>query len=167
MTTNYKPLTPIELLEIYNDAHADRLEALIAIEQAAIENYLAQKGQVGVPNGWKLVPIEPTPEMIDAGHAEYERSLIGNRKDVAAAFVRRWKAMLAAAPTPPAPEDAQVGKDAERWRFIEPYLGVTFHVESHTYDSEVFLSISVPGRKPYANPVEAIDAAIAAAKKQL
>src|SRR6185503_7543034 len=45
MTTDYKPLTPIELLEIYNDAHADKMEALVAIERAAIENYLAQKGQ--------------------------------------------------------------------------------------------------------------------------
>ncbi|WP_244128041.1 hypothetical protein [Burkholderia gladioli] len=51
--------------------------------------------------GWKLVPIEPTDEMVEAGHAEYERALIGNRKDIGAAFLRRWAAMLDAAPATP------------------------------------------------------------------
>lgn len=53
------------------------------------------------PDGWKLVPIEPTAEMIEAGHAEYERAMLGNRNDVSAAFRRRWAAMLAASPEPP------------------------------------------------------------------
>ncbi|WP_186077525.1 hypothetical protein [Burkholderia gladioli] len=59
---------------------------------------------VPAPKGWKLVPIEPTDEMVEAGHAEYERALIGNRKDIGAAFLRRWAAMLDAAPAAPVAE---------------------------------------------------------------
>lgn len=42
-----------------------------------------------VPDGWKLVPVEPTPEMVQAGWEEHEGSVEGV-----------YLAMLAAAPKP-------------------------------------------------------------------
>ncbi|WP_186055724.1 hypothetical protein [Burkholderia gladioli] len=87
----------IELIE--ND-HGDRtvtsrtLRALLTSPRAAVP----------APEGWKLVPIEPTDEMVESGHAEYERALIGNRKDIGVAFLRRWAAMLDAAPAAPVAE---------------------------------------------------------------
>lgn len=67
-----------------------------------------------VPEGWKLVPVEPTPEMIDAGHREYEKAMLGNRRNVTAAFLRRWKAMLSAAPAPaqPVPDVSAMERNA-------------------------------------------------------
>ena len=44
------------------------------------------------PEGWKIVPVEPTGEMVDAGI----RSL---------GTADKFRAMLAAAPTPPVSED--------------------------------------------------------------
>ena len=46
-----------------------------------------------VPAGWKLVPIEPTPEMIDA--AEY---VDWGDADVRGSCINAWDRMLAAAP---------------------------------------------------------------------
>lgn len=46
-----------------------------------------------VPDGWKLVPIEPTNEMTDAGIDAWNKSPL--------AVVRQYRAMIAAAPEPP------------------------------------------------------------------
>ena len=46
-----------------------------------------------IPEGWKLVPIEPTPEMIDA--AEY---VDWGDADVRGSCINAWDRMLAAAP---------------------------------------------------------------------
>lgn len=54
----------------------------------------------GVPEGWKLVPMEPTPEMREAFHASYERYEDGYGECPDS----QWKAMLRNTPTPPAPE---------------------------------------------------------------
>lgn len=53
--------------------------------------------QPAVPEGWRLVPVKPTPEMLDAGVADlrlrgYDRALI-------VAAIECYGAMLAAAPT--------------------------------------------------------------------
>lgn len=52
----------------------------------------------GVPDGWKLVPVEATPEMLAAGYDQLPRNMYGEvrRKDA----VPVWEAMLAAAPQP-------------------------------------------------------------------
>ncbi|MBD3844285.1 hypothetical protein IED13_01145 [Bosea sp. SSUT16] len=50
----------------------------------------------GTVAGWRLVPVEPTPEMICAG---VQMVSIGHG---AVSGVPAWKAMLAAAPEPPA-----------------------------------------------------------------
>ena len=44
-------------------------------------------------NGWKLVPHEPTKEMLEVGHEQWHR--IGTTKDA-------WQAMYCAAPECPA-----------------------------------------------------------------
>ncbi|QFI65743.1 hypothetical protein EKH55_0869 [Sinorhizobium alkalisoli] len=60
------------------------MEIMLAIGQALTT----------APEGWKLVPIEPTPEMIAAGRVA--------RMNVAGGYdgPSGWEAMLAAAPEP-------------------------------------------------------------------
>lgn len=60
----------------------------------------SRSGQVAVPDGYRLVPIECTEEMEDAGNAEYEKAMLGNRSNVTAALKRKWKAMVLAAQQP-------------------------------------------------------------------
>lgn len=62
------------------------------IEAAAFWNRRAQPAAQAVPEGWKLVPVEPTTEMLRAG------------VDVAVGALPIYRAMLDAAPTPPAGE---------------------------------------------------------------
>ena len=66
----------------------------------ADENWNHRASPASAPEGWKIVPVEPTGEMVDAGI----RSL---------GTADKFRAMLAAAPTPPVSEDR---KDAERFR---------------------------------------------------
>ena len=51
----------------------------------------------------RLVPVEPTLEMMAAGDAAYENALLSNKRDVIRAFKQRWYAMLSAAPASPLP----------------------------------------------------------------
>lgn len=58
---------------------------------------------MNLPEGWKLVPVQPTEEMIKAG--------CGEGDDIYdSAFIRAYDAALAAAPTPPAQEDEPVAE---------------------------------------------------------
>ena len=59
---------------------------------------------------WKLVPVDPTPEMIDAWN-----------NDDSDEFRHAYKAMLEAAPTP-AEAPADVARDAERWQMLPAFL---------------------------------------------
>lgn len=54
---------------------------------------LSQPGAQAVPEGWKLVPIEPTEAMMDAHFATHARAdtVFAEVKDI-------WAAMLAASP---------------------------------------------------------------------
>lgn len=63
----------------------------------------ARRAQV-VPQGWKLVPVEPTMEMVEAGDKSHKASswLIGGANAVPATYT----AMLASAPQPPAEQQA-------------------------------------------------------------
>ena len=63
--------------------YIDQLEAEIAKLRAS---------PASAPEGWKIVPVEPTGEMVDAGI----RSL---------GTADKFRAMLATAPTPPVSED--------------------------------------------------------------
>jgi hypothetical protein len=70
---------------------------------------MAARPAPAIPAGWKLVPLEPTPEMIAAGRDVKRRRLLaaveavsaGKRHDSmtqAMAVNEEWSAMLAAAP---------------------------------------------------------------------
>ncbi len=63
-------------------------------------------GQASVPEGWRLVPVEPTPEMRGAGgHANSEwlndNAPLGE-VHYAMPMQSVWAAMLASSPQPPA-----------------------------------------------------------------
>lgn len=62
---------------------------------AALAAHEAEKAAPAVPTGLKLVPVEPTPDMLKACEAEW----FGSQVDMAK---REWAAMLAAAPAAPA-----------------------------------------------------------------
>lgn len=47
-----------------------------------------------------MVPVERTPQMIEAGRAEHEKTLIGGRDKVLLADERRWAGELSAATSP-------------------------------------------------------------------
>lgn len=55
--------------------------------------------EMNIPEEWKLVPVEPTREMLEARWARLGDDWSPQE---------RWEAMLAAAPTPPAQEDEPV-----------------------------------------------------------
>ncbi|WP_186043106.1 helix-turn-helix domain-containing protein [Burkholderia gladioli] len=104
--TTAPALTDEQIVEIYDDFYTqedERESSHILPFARALERALltSPRAAVPAPEGWKLVPIEPTDEMVESGHAEYERALIGNRKDIGVAFLRRWAAMLDAAPAAP------------------------------------------------------------------
>lgn len=52
---------------------------------------------LSVPDGWKLVPIEPTQEMINHVIDERLEALVAGKEHT---FIDIYKAMLAAAPKP-------------------------------------------------------------------
>jgi hypothetical protein len=61
----------------------------------------------GVPQGWKLVPVEPTPEMLDeAGRRLTENPAPRTALEFQADAHTAWDGMLAAAPVPPLPAPA-------------------------------------------------------------
>lgn len=66
-----------------------------------------------VPEGWKLVPIEPTEEMKSAPFAGaiVQHNMLAIAKN---GLLRNWASMLAAAPLPPAAAPAPELTDAAR-----------------------------------------------------
>lgn len=111
---------------------------------------------VAVPDGWKLVPIEPTEAMILAPGAL--------RTDGKVARIHRdiWKRMMEAVPAAPAAQgDA---KDAGRWRMFEHVLR-TGYVPGAGHGRRFKLVEICPmygDEKEFGHFVEAIDAALAA-----
>lgn len=79
---------------------------------ATLRTALAQPVQVE-PDGWRLVPVEPTPQMIEAGSHCWMMT-----DDNAESY---WNAMLAAAPPPPKREpltDAELEEIAVSDEFL-------------------------------------------------
>jgi len=94
------------------------MNSLNRIVSLFVRRALAAAAPASVPGapvageGWKLVPVKPTQEMIDAG-------------DKWAGVKDCYLAMLAAAPVPKAP-DAE--KDAARYRWLRDCPDVPWHV---------------------------------------
>ena len=82
--------------------YIDHLEAELAALRAS---------PTSAPEGWKIVPVEPTGEMVDAGLRSWGTS-------------HKFRAMLAAAPTPPVSEGRE---DAELLDYIQNH-GATIQI---------------------------------------
>ena len=80
------------LLEQYDDAC---LGIIGMSEEQARAALLAHIQRGAAPEGWQLVPIDPTPEMLDAA----EKVDWGD-EDMRGSCCNQWHAMLAAAPAP-------------------------------------------------------------------
>ena len=84
-----------------------KLKAHEDLGDAADDVQLLRMGYAAAPptaqaEGWRLVPVEPTPEMVHAyslGEPRVLPAYVGAKEKADAAIVKRWKAMLAAAPT--------------------------------------------------------------------
>jgi hypothetical protein len=87
----------------------------------AMELLSAFATPVEVPPGWKLVPTEPTPEMIEAAASFGGKGGYSRQRGEEAA--ESYRDMLAASPTPTS--DAAVGdgvvKDAARYRWLRQW----------------------------------------------
>ena len=93
--------------------NTDQTGESIATLRAALEQPRPETGiPASVPTGWKLVPEEPTPKMVDAacqdGISLDGRPVWKHTVDVQAEW--RWKQMLAAAPQPPVVEQEPVAE---------------------------------------------------------
>lgn len=81
-----------------DDAHVG-LHARIAQLEVERDQLRAELGMVRVPEGWVLVPVDPTREMLDRGSHNVNCNYhYGTTESIAK---HAYKAMLSAAPTPP------------------------------------------------------------------
>ena len=88
----------------------------------ADENWNRRASPASAPEGWKLVPVEPTEEMVNAFKSADLTELRRYGVTISRLLVRftqNYRALLAAAPNPPSTEDR---KDAERYRWLLPRL---------------------------------------------
>ncbi|EOW6669324.1 hypothetical protein ACOZZ3_004608 [Cronobacter dublinensis] len=83
------------------DPQIAEYEQMMEAEQAQADTTSQQfeslAGKAVVPEGWKLVPVEPTPDMREAFHQANEEWEEGEAKW---SPDHQWKAMLSAAPEP-------------------------------------------------------------------
>ncbi|NSX18127.1 hypothetical protein HTY52_28905, partial [Cupriavidus taiwanensis] len=86
---------------------------------ARIRELEASAAMGQVPEGYALVPVEPTPEMVKAG--ANSGGLGMEFHEWMGRVVIAWSAMLAAAPTPPA-TSADDARDAARYRWLRDTL---------------------------------------------
>lgn len=88
---------------------AYKLEWLLGLEKETLSNMVLQQSKVieklqqavkaqAVPEGFKIVPMEPTPEMIEAYFAAHLEWLEDDDADITQPVANEYKAMLAAAP---------------------------------------------------------------------
>ncbi len=98
------PFPPIEMRRAAPADEIDRLRRRVAELENHIEDLRYLRAPADAPDGWKLVPVEPTEDMLFSA----EMSRVRGYRDL-------YSAMLSAAPT--APADA-VAKDAG-WQPIE------------------------------------------------
>lgn len=93
-----------ELEAAVKDGTTDQKRAVFVVRnllgtvQRALHPLLGAKQAEAVPQGWKLVPVEPTEKMISEGSCA--QSLPGPHYITESAARRCWQLMLAAAPQP-------------------------------------------------------------------
>ncbi|UXC38239.1 hypothetical protein [Cupriavidus gilardii] len=145
-------------LGVANEGHKDDCYIMLLVHRNAGPHefnaaWKATDGQrAGVPEGWKLVPVEPTIAMVEAGE--------NARKSEARPWAAHamYAAMLAAAPTPPAGDAGQEPdrRDAERYAYVLDCEVVAARKYLPNLDAEEFK----------AKRRAAHDAAIAASKEE-
>ena len=88
----------------YRDIGTDLTDDAIAaihmlgiIRKYGVDGYVPAQPAPSVPDGWKLVPIEPTQEMTNHVIDERLEALVAGKEHT---FIDIYKAMLAAAPKP-------------------------------------------------------------------
>lgn len=79
--------------------------------QRRTEHNAAVRGQT---DGWKLVPIEPTPKMIKAWHDIYSTAVVKTGRSS-----RAYDALIKAAPTPPASAQDDAKDERPEWMACE------------------------------------------------
>ncbi|KAB1444168.1 hypothetical protein [Bordetella bronchiseptica] len=144
----YDPMNQVHPgpLEGIDRIHADTTQARTGNTEREQETWFAgvEEGQRRTEHnaavrrsadGWKLVPIEPTPEMIKAWHDTYSKAVIKTGRSN-----RAYAAMLAAAPSPApsAPGDAQKVYHFEQRSRFGPWI----EVEKPTAKSVEFVKLS-------------------------
>ena len=104
--------TPVSVLKLLREGenyiekpqHSDRLNSSWWMwQKASARLNAAHVQQVSVPEGWRLVPVDPTPGMIDAALRSEDASL-----DPRSIVIADYRAMLAAAPAAPAADTGLV-----------------------------------------------------------
>lgn len=91
LADEFEDCTRIEAIPSINDVKKSAAE--LRRQHAEIQQLKAQlSARQAAPDGWRLVPVKPTPEMINAGVAA--RRSGGTSDEV-------YMAMLSAAPPPP------------------------------------------------------------------
>jgi hypothetical protein len=141
------------------EQQAARLTALESERDAL----LAAAGKEAViPDGWKLVPIKPTVEIVKAGGKarvdDFNRNgTTLSPKDANRVAEAMYRAMIEAAPT--AALENGDGRDAERWRwFVANYGALTLHEKFSDNVPRVFTH-ELKGRS-WDEITQAIDAAM-------
>jgi len=94
---------------------------------------------------------EPTPEMLKAGVAAVTWAEL---QDASKAFDNMRKIWLAMSAAQPKPQDADIARDAARYRWL---------AKEHGW----WLLQHFPAQSPYSEPSEVIDAAIDAARGEV
>jgi len=87
----------------------------------AIAFFTAAKVQAmgRVPPEWQAVPVEPSSEMVQAGVEDLR--LRGYKHALLVGAVEVWRAMLAAAPRPPAAQEGKPLTDEQMGKIIEVF----------------------------------------------
>lgn len=86
-----------------NESHATVFDRAVASHEALLAA-VGRMGRGAAPEGWRLVPVEPTPEMVAASLTVTAtwRDISGTALTVNREKMRlRWRAILGAAPPPP------------------------------------------------------------------
>jgi hypothetical protein len=132
---------PIQTYMGHNDEVRSYAKSRAGCAREALAAHDAEQAAKAVPAGFKLVPVEPTPKMIERGRWDEFGEDCTRAYPVPDYYVTDvWAAMLEAAPTPPAPEAQQAAgqeqdeRDAfEAWADSVFYSGLASVAETWNY----------------------------------
>lgn len=118
---------------VKDSAQAKRIaEGLLSPAIAKLEQAARRAPAAPVPQGWKLVPVDPTQDMIDAADQsdrEYSQRAFGGAMHLSQSGEDHWHAMLAAAPQPPEAAPVQM-PTPDSYIFQHEETGITQFVDA-------------------------------------